>query len=172
MQSPELLHLLLGRVLLLPTPSPEFSYSFHLLLLPPAHLGPRPSVLVLTTDDGLCEHGRPVHVHRAALLDVRHLADAGDGVETGGESVAGLRPAELAVDVALHHADEALLDHLDPPPVLDRAEVHGEEDDVGQQGHDDLISDLREDHVKEAKARRLNGCLSMNLMWATPRLNY
>ena len=86
--------------------------------------------------------------------------------------MAGLRPTELAVDVALHHADEALLDHLDPPPVLDGAEVHGEEDDVGQQGHDDLISDLREDGVKEAKARRLNGCLSMNLMWATPRLNY
>ena len=31
----------------------------------------------------------PAHVHRSPLLDVRHLSDAGDCIEAGGESVAG-----------------------------------------------------------------------------------
>ena len=50
----------------------------------------------------------------------------------------------LRVDVALQHPDVPLLDALDPATVRDRAEVDGEEDDVGEQSRDDLVSDLEE----------------------------
>ena len=86
----------------------------------------------------------PAHVHRSPLLDVCHLSDAGDCVEASGKGVAGEVARVLRVDVALQHPDVPLLDALDPAAVCDRAEVDGEEDDVGEQGRDDLVSDLEE----------------------------
>ena len=86
----------------------------------------------------------PAHVHRSPLLDVCHLSDAGDCVEASGKGVAGEVARGLRVDVALQHPDVPLLDALDPATVCDRAEVDGEEDDVGEQGRDDLVSDLEE----------------------------
>ena len=86
----------------------------------------------------------PAHVHRSPLLDVCHLSDACDCVEASGKGVAGEVARVLRVDVALQHPDVPLLDALDPATVRDRAEVDGEEDDVGEQGRDDLVSDLEE----------------------------
>ena len=86
----------------------------------------------------------PAHVHRSPLLDVCHLSDAGDCVEASGKGVAGEVARVLRVDVALQHPDVPLLDALDPAAVRDRAEVDGEEDYVGEQGRDDLVSDLEE----------------------------
>ena len=85
----------------------------------------------------------PAHVHRSPLLDVRHLSDARDRIEAGGKGVAGEVAWLFRVDVTLQHPDVTLLDALDPATVRDGAEVDGEEDDVGEQGRDDLISDLR-----------------------------
>ena len=86
----------------------------------------------------------PAHVHRSPLLDVRHLSDAGDRIQAGGKGVAGEVAWMFRVDVTLQHPDVPLLDALDPATVRDRAEVDGEEDDVGEQGRDDLVSDLEE----------------------------
>lgn len=86
----------------------------------------------------------PAHVHRSPLLDVRHLSDAGDCIEAGGESVAGEVARVFWVDVTLQHPDVPLLDALNPATVRNRAEVDGEEDDVGEQGRDDFVSDLEE----------------------------
>lgn len=46
----------------------------------------------------------------------------------------------LRVDVPLQHPDVPLLDALDPTSISDRAEVDGEEDDIGEQSRDYLVS--------------------------------
>ena len=48
----------------------------------------------------------------------------------------------LRVDVPLQHPDVPLLDALDPTSISDRAEVDGEEDDIGEQSRDYLVSNL------------------------------
>ena len=51
----------------------------------------------------------PAHVHCSPLLDVRHLADVGDGAENAGEQRAGRVTRLLAVQVALQQSREHLL---------------------------------------------------------------
>ena len=84
----------------------------------------------------------PAHVHRSSFLDVRHLSDACDRIEAGGKGVASQVARMLRVDVPLQHPDVPLLDALDPTSISDRAEVDGEEDDIGEQSRDYLVSNL------------------------------